>query len=527
MQRGTKAELKTGLITPQPTQAPASRPLVKGSLEVFPQPYFLPPIFLLSFLLRVYHLGNESLWRDEVYSVEVARLSVSEIIQFCRVEDVHPPLYYLILHFWIALWGDSDFAVRFPSAIFGSVAPWALFRVGATLFNKNVGVLGALILTFSEFHIQYSQEARSYSLMALLAVLSFDSFILLLRGNNRFAPLRYLCVTALLLYTHVYGFFLLLSHNLYILLLFCFAERPPKISLKTWLLLQACVFLAYFPWIDAVIQQTLKVQGGFWITRPNAFAMANSLATYSGSRFSLVFFLTLILLPLALTVLDRRRRKPGAAEQYGVAQPALVTASATPDAPPALLLVCVWLLTPLLLPFLISQFASPIYLTRGTIGASPALYLLLAHALDTFKRNTFLHFAAISLVLVFSAVNVWRYHGKIKKEQWREIVQYVDSQTRRGELLLFHEALCQGSFDYYARRTDLVKKSLQEEPQVIDKTKRKEVEKLVVEHGAIWIILCGSRREKKETAQLLLAAYPWIFHRQYVKVELFRLAFSP
>jgi uncharacterized membrane protein len=132
-------------------------------------------IVLAGLLLRVYDLGVQSLVSDETYSVFLSKMSLSQMVQVTGA-DVHPPLYYFILHYWIALFGTSEVAVRVPSVLFGVLAIPVIYVLGRLLFKEEVGLLAALILAFSTFNVQYSQDARMYSLMVLLALLSMYFF---------------------------------------------------------------------------------------------------------------------------------------------------------------------------------------------------------------------------------------------------------------------------------------------------------------------------------------------------------------
>jgi mannosyltransferase len=135
-------------------------------------------IFLVGLFLRIYGLGAESIWYDEAVSVTVAKLDLFAQINWSFLQnDNNPPLYYAILHYWVWIFGDSEFAARVPSALFGSFSIIAIYSVGRFLFNKNVGSFAALILATSVFHIKYSQEARAYSLLAFLTLVSYYFYL--------------------------------------------------------------------------------------------------------------------------------------------------------------------------------------------------------------------------------------------------------------------------------------------------------------------------------------------------------------
>ncbi|MSQ47143.1 MAG: hypothetical protein EXR78_01955 [Deltaproteobacteria bacterium] len=228
-------------------------------------------IVLAGCLLRLYGLDAESLWRDEISSVNVARLELQQIIAN-RAADVHPPLYYFLLHYWMVLWGSSEFAVRFLSLVFGSLSIWPMYRIGTLLFNHHVGLLSALGLALSEFQIKYSQEAKGYSLMGLLTVLSFVSLLQMLRRHGRFAATRYTLFTSLLMYTHAYALFVVISQNFYYFLS-ARSSLAKTINVRRWLLLQGALFLVYLPWVRVLWHQISTVQEGFWFHQPTVFSL--------------------------------------------------------------------------------------------------------------------------------------------------------------------------------------------------------------------------------------------------------------
>ncbi len=69
-------------------------------------------VVLVGALLRTWHIGSKSLWIDEAFSVWIARQSLSEALSWLVRIDQHPPLYYLLLHYWMTLFGDSEAVVR-------------------------------------------------------------------------------------------------------------------------------------------------------------------------------------------------------------------------------------------------------------------------------------------------------------------------------------------------------------------------------------------------------------------------------
>jgi mannosyltransferase len=168
-------------------------------------------ILILAAFLRFYHLDTESLWGDEGASLRFAHMEGAlEIVEGSRT-DSNYPTYYLLLHYWVALFGDSDFSFRTPSALSGLFAVFAMYKVGYLLFGRGPALIASLILALSPIHIQYSQEARVYSLMVLSALLSFYFFVKILREQSFSSQTGYVLSTCLLLYSHIYGLLILLA----------------------------------------------------------------------------------------------------------------------------------------------------------------------------------------------------------------------------------------------------------------------------------------------------------------------------
>jgi hypothetical protein len=163
-------------------------------------------IVLLGSSLRFYNLGGDSLWYDEILTANVAR-SGYEAISHVRS---HPPLFYLLTRAAIDVLGESEFALRLPSAIAGILALPLVAVLGRTLGRPRAGLWASLLLTLSPFHLRYSQEGRHY---ALLMTLSLLTFILLYRAFTVPKLERWVAfalATVLNLYTH-YGALLVLA----------------------------------------------------------------------------------------------------------------------------------------------------------------------------------------------------------------------------------------------------------------------------------------------------------------------------
>lgn len=152
-------------------------------------PWLVVAITLIGGFLRVLLLANKGLWLDETLSVWVANHSVAEMLQWIARLDQHPPLYYLLLHYWIALKGDTAYSVRLLSALFGAATIPIIYLIGKRLSGVTMGLAAALILAFSPFNIRYAQETRMYTLLTLNAAVAIYALVRLLTDSRSVKPI--------------------------------------------------------------------------------------------------------------------------------------------------------------------------------------------------------------------------------------------------------------------------------------------------------------------------------------------------
>ncbi len=352
----------------------------------------LSAILLSGLFLRLHNLGGQSLWLDEVLSVKYANLNMSQIF---LLHDTSPPIYYILLHWWTHLFGISEASVRFPSVICGFLSILMMYKIGKRLFDANTGQIGALLMAFSVFHIQYSQEARTYSLSVLLTILSMYYFIKLLDGMNGRVLAGYVTYSTLLIYSHIYGLFIIIAQNIYFFCLFLLSKGAAKVDFKKWFSIQFLLVLLFTPWLGILLHEAAYVQNGFWIPRPHISIVISTLMTYSsGSRVLLL--LCLAILPFSVISYEQLREGTNGKgffkdlESYRWK----ICLSNTDK----FFFLLLWLITPIILPLIVSRSSQPIYVTKYTIVASSAFFLLVAAGMTNLHNKT-MKSTAISIVI--------------------------------------------------------------------------------------------------------------------------------
>jgi hypothetical protein len=147
------------------------------------------PIMLLGGFLRLLYLGTDGMWLDETFSVWMASHSVAEMLQWVVRIDQHPPLYYLLLHYWIAHYGDSPYYARLLSVLFGVGTIPIIYLIGKRISGVMMGLVAAMILALSLFNIYFAQETRMYTLLTFNAAVAIYALVRLLTDSRAVRPI--------------------------------------------------------------------------------------------------------------------------------------------------------------------------------------------------------------------------------------------------------------------------------------------------------------------------------------------------
>ena len=144
-------------------------------------------ILVIAAGVRFFQLGTQSLWSDEGNSAALATRSLARISQDAA-NDIHPPLYYWLLHLWAGVFGHSEAGLRSLSAVLGLLLVLAIAELGRRVHNTVTGLLAGLIAAIAPFQVYYSQEARMYILLALEATVAVLLFWWLLSQEDYRLP---------------------------------------------------------------------------------------------------------------------------------------------------------------------------------------------------------------------------------------------------------------------------------------------------------------------------------------------------
>ncbi|MBI5878672.1 MAG: glycosyltransferase family 39 protein [Chloroflexi bacterium] len=455
-------------------------------------------ILLAAFGARAFGLGAQSLWYDEAVSLFLARQPVADLIAH-TAGDIHPPLYYLLLHYWLAWAGASEFAAAFFSLFFGVLMVAIGFRLARDWFGAPTAALAAFLLAISSFQLWYAQEIRMYTLAGSLVLLSLwlveriwrAGFSVRRKAFWTFSA-AYAATVALGLYTHYYFVFLWVAEFSYVAILLLIdhvawraggrriahafkrlrgrnranlaPEQPATASggtalaarrvwraaaaivqhpLVLWCVVQVGVIALFAPWLPTAVRQAIDPPVPPWrsvVALSDALAEAIYALAYGQSMprayaSDLLVGLVLLLCVLALASTVRR---PRGTDGRGIAGLWLLVLSTA-------------------VPFALIMLASarvPLFHVRYMFIFSGAFAIVAAAGLALIARRSPLVTVLLLGILLggMAYADIGRRNApEYAKDDYRSAVAYIEERIRPGDAILINAGYIYPAFVYYYR----------------------------------------------------------------------------
>ena len=237
---------------------------------------------------------KSDLWLDEALTVSIARKPLHELPAYLK-RDGAPPLFYVLLHGWTGIFGTSNLAVRALPGVIGVATLPLAWLAGKRLAGTWAAWAAMLLVATSPFAIRYATEARMYSLVALLTALGYLALDRALRHPRLGNLTAVAAVTALLLYTHYWAFYLLGVTMIWLAYQSWLGRPQWHRGARAALLAGAVGCVAFLPWVPIFLFQSAHT-GTPWATPATFAAMVSAVASFAGGSTSegralaLVFF---------------------------------------------------------------------------------------------------------------------------------------------------------------------------------------------------------------------------------------------
>ncbi len=202
--------------------------------------------------LRTRYISGQ-FWMDEAITTGIASHPLSQIPGLLR-QDGSPPLFYVLLHFWIQAFGTSESATHALSLLIGLLTVPVGMWAGWSLFGRRAGVMAAILFASSAWLTQYAQETRMYELMGLLGLVATASFIHAFVYRRRAYAIAFSASEALMLYTHAWAIFFGVGAALTLIPIWWTSDDRPRL-LRDAVLAFAGAAILFLPWLPNFIYQ--------------------------------------------------------------------------------------------------------------------------------------------------------------------------------------------------------------------------------------------------------------------------------
>lgn len=238
-------------------------------------------ILALAWQLRTHRLAGESLWLDEWFTYHyLSDPFVPAIKMMTAQSPAIPPVYSVLAWCWANTVGSSVIAVRMLSVVIGLAAIGFVYLAGRELGGPRGGLVAALLLALSRFHVYYSQEIRSYGLLMLAAAAAIYCFLRMLRDPHRRWAVAHGICALFLAGAHPFGILLIPAEAA------VFLPNPRKWLREAalWSLSWAPACVALAGWV-VVVSYTNAGQKMDWLAPPTVEVAMGTLLSQWGATF--------------------------------------------------------------------------------------------------------------------------------------------------------------------------------------------------------------------------------------------------
>lgn len=399
-------------------------------------PVVVAILTVVAAVLRMRYSGTVSLRLDEAQSIQFASYplsapSGSAVPDLFRATaaDVQPPGYLLLLHGWMALFGTDLNVLRLPSEIAATLCVPALYLLASAIYGRRVGVIAAVLGTVAPFWLWHAQEVRMYSFLLLFTIVSSYGLVVAMERRRWWGWPLLVLGTVLAMYTHYFAFLTLASQLLFVLL---HVRRYWWRRAVLYALALAVSAALYLPWLLALMQ---------------SFRGASDPALHAPTIYTPLVVLSEFVLGYLSTPVT---------SDVIAAWPGLVLAALALSAfaRPSFNGRYLWMLflVPLIVSLVVSVTLRPFLSERYLIICTPALFVLIAVALERLSHVRAKAWSIIALVATLLAAGGFQRSAAANPaaENYRDVITYIESHAQAGDAVGLDSAFNQYPYLYYA-----------------------------------------------------------------------------
>lgn len=380
------------------------------------QNYILLLIIAVAAALRFYHADFQSIWLDEILSMNNSNpaLSMKQFYDGIMFWEFIPHFFFLLLRAVFEIFGYSTFVGRIFSAVIGIGGVYAIYLLGRELFGRRGGLIAAAFLCVNFFHISYSQEIRPYGMLFLFSTLAFYRLAVFIRRPTLINGVYYGIFAGLILNSHFFGFITLFAQYLILLLFLIVSPATERKSYFINAFVSGIVTLILFwPAYEAFMR--VSEISSFWLQKPGAEPFTQMFKEFFGNAEMVLILAQFLVLAYILRLF---RENDFSLERTVIARNHNIF---------AFVILFVWILTSVLIPLIRSYLSVPMILNRYFINLVPALVLVIAGGAVLIK-NRLIRSVAVGSFVLFSLIDILivkDFYNTVSKTQFRELTNEI------------------------------------------------------------------------------------------------------
>lgn len=392
--------------------------------KFFLENYLLIGILTLAAILRLYHLEFQGAWLDELHTLKEGdpNLTFKELHDVIMFREGIPHFYFIMIRIFGVIFSHSIFSIRLFSAICGILAVFGIYLLGKEMRNKNLGYISAFFLAIHPFHIEHSQDGRSYSLLVLFVILAFFRLVLFVKQTSIKNAIYLGIFLGLITNAHPIGIVNVLSVYL-ILIIYFFTlvkKEDRNIFIKYTFLSGIFTLIVFLP-VYQIVAKVSEIQS-FWVQKPSFEYVTQVLTTLSGGGKT-VFYSTLVcILFIFLSFLKNFKTEKDTEKQNFINT----------------LIIFVWITFFFFFLLLKSQGEASLILGRYLISLVPGSILAISYTASLIKYKHFksLVVVLISFMLIYTLLIEKNYYTTRTKSQFNDISLKIIELNPNNETII-------------------------------------------------------------------------------------------
>jgi mannosyltransferase len=418
-------------------------------------------------------LIHKSLRLDESQSLWQSSHSLGGLLRVVA-EDVHVPLYHLMLHFWILYFGSAVTTVRLMSLLFFLLTLPFVYLLARQVLRTKWALFATVLFSLSPFMNWYGNEGRMYTLLALFATMSQYFYIKLLQRKR--AWFKFGLTSVFGVYSHYFFSFNLAVEGIYFLLN---RKKFAPGSFKRFLFIGVLVVLSLGPWLIYFHSLGSGKNTSPHLVRPSSVDFFNVYSQFLfGFQDTHINTILVSLWPLIMLV-------------------AFFTVRHEQKASPLIGFIATMAFAPVVLAFLLSYVVSPFFLSRYLISSVAPLFILIVWLISYYGKRAAI-VAAVGLLVILAPTSYQQAYSIDTPvlENYQPAADYINAHIHPQDTVILSTPFTVYPFEYYYHASAQIntlpiwdRQSFGAIPAFNAKTLPQQVNQLNVGHQYIYLLL--------------------------------------